>query len=627
MSAKLKPEVIRERINKRLEETGYILLNPDYDPTVGISNIVLELFCKKHNHKWPVNAQNFINGTDCNFCGIKKRSISRRKPFENINKEIIKRLEETGYILLNPDFEYVGVENTILQLKCPTDNYEWPTTITNFIKIKTECPMCAGNLPIPLEIIILRVKNRCDVLNYKILEIGEYNGNETKFHIKCLIDDHIWWVSYNSFINTETGCEKCGGSFPIPPNEAIKNVIQMGINKKHFKLRELTEYKNVKTKYKLECTVCGYNEWESTYNKIINSNNECPNCAGNLPLTQEEAFKRVDKRIKETNYILKNPNFIYIGVKETILELYCKKHDYKFPKSYNEFVNSKKECIFCGYEKTADKLSIPIEILIKNVIDVGLNIKNFTMIKMLEYNGNETKFLIKCNKCNYERDSSYSKIVTSEENCPKCAGIIPPTQEEAHEAVRLRNLETGYILLNPDFEYIGCDNTILWLKCPIDGETWPISYYRYIKTDSGCPKCGNKYNKSEGKIEKLLVENNIYFLKHYRDKTSWLKQQELDFYLPDFKIGIEHQGRQHFISVDYFGAEENFLNNCERDLRKFNNARANGVEILYFAYKDTKFIPEDYFTKVYTNEQEFITELKRLIEERKTNFVNKNINI
>ncbi len=153
--------------------------------------------------------------------------------------------------------------------------------------------------------------------------------------------------------------------------------------------------------------------------------------------------------------------------------------------------------------------------------------------------------------------------------------------------------------------------------CPIHGEfeQTPNDHLRY----SGCSDCNKKHRKSEKWLEDLLVENNINFIKHYRDKNSWLKRQELDFYLPEYKIGIEHQGHQHFILVEIF---KNKTNNTleiqkERDIRKFNNARLNDVEILYFGYDVEKFIPEDYFAKVYTNEEEFITELKRLIEERK----------
>ena len=42
----------------------------------------------------------------------------------------------------------------------------------------------------------------------------------------------------------------------------------------------------------------------------------------------------------------------------------------------------------------------------------------------------------------------------------------------------------------------------------------------------------------------------------------------LDFYLPDYDIAIECQGRQHFIPVDAFGGEMGFEDTVIRDKTK-----------------------------------------------------------
>jgi hypothetical protein len=38
-----------------------------------------------------------------------------------------------------------------------------------------------------------------------------------------------------------------------------------------------------------------------------------------------------------------------------------------------------------------------------------------------------------------------------------------------------------------------------------------------------------------------------------------------DFFLPDFNLLIEYQGRQHFIPVERFGGEETFKIQLEHD--------------------------------------------------------------
>lgn len=48
----------------------------------------------------------------------------------------------------------------------------------------------------------------------------------------------------------------------------------------------------------------------------------------------------------------------------------------------------------------------------------------------------------------------------------------------------------------------------------------------------------------------------------------WLGEQHLDIYFPIKNIGIEYHGRQHFEPIDFFGGEEGFKKNVERDQRK-----------------------------------------------------------
>jgi hypothetical protein len=42
----------------------------------------------------------------------------------------------------------------------------------------------------------------------------------------------------------------------------------------------------------------------------------------------------------------------------------------------------------------------------------------------------------------------------------------------------------------------------------------------------------------------------------------------LDIYFPILNIGVEYQGKQHSEPVEFFGGEEAFKSNIERDKRK-----------------------------------------------------------
>jgi hypothetical protein len=56
----------------------------------------------------------------------------------------------------------------------------------------------------------------------------------------------------------------------------------------------------------------------------------------------------------------------------------------------------------------------------------------------------------------------------------------------------------------------------------------------------------------------------------------------LDFYLPDYDISIECQGRQHFMPVEKFGGEGGFKDTQIRDTLKKKQCEKHNIKILYF---------------------------------------------
>ena len=74
----------------------------------------------------------------------------------------------------------------------------------------------------------------------------------------------------------------------------------------------------------------------------------------------------------------------------------------------------------------------------------------------------------------------------------------------------------------------------------------------------------------------------IDYKRHKR--FDWLGLQHLDFYLPKYNIAIECQGEQHYKPIGYFGGNDGFISQKERDLRKFHKCKDNNVELLYFTH-------------------------------------------
>jgi hypothetical protein len=72
---------------------------------------------------------------------------------------------------------------------------------------------------------------------------------------------------------------------------------------------------------------------------------------------------------------------------------------------------------------------------------------------------------------------------------------------------------------------------------------------------------------------------DVQVVQHGREE--WLGRQHLDVYLPDLKVALEYQGEQHDRPVEFFGGEEAFRKNQQRDRRKLKKCKENGVRIIY----------------------------------------------
>lgn len=81
-------------------------------------------------------------------------------------------------------------------------------------------------------------------------------------------------------------------------------------------------------------------------------------------------------------------------------------------------------------------------------------------------------------------------------------------------------------------------------------------------------------------------------IQHGRPK--WLGRQHLDIFMPDRGVAVEYQGEQHDRPVEFFGGEEAFRKNVERDLKKLALCKRNGVRVVYVrkGYKFTELTAE-----------------------------------
>ena len=103
-------------------------------------------------------------------------------------------------------------------------------------------------------------------------------------------------------------------------------------------------------------------------------------------------------------------------------------------------------------------------------------------------------------------------------------------------------------------------------------------YSDIVKENRVPTRWGNEY-----RLFSLISSYNADAVYQYH--CDWLGQQSLDIYITAVKIGVEYQGEQHYKAIDIWGGEESLEANRERDSRKKELCRRNGVKLLEWSYQ------------------------------------------
>lgn len=115
-----------------------------------------------------------------------------------------------------------------------------------------------------------------------------------------------------------------------------------------------------------------------------------------------------------------------------------------------------------------------------------------------------------------------------------------------------------------------------------------LNQFRYILKESedlyrekiGMPKIGEGWISETELFYKLADRFKELEVLHH-GKPKWIGRQHFDIYFPELNIAIEYQGQQHYQPIDYFGGEEAFKKNQERDENKRKLCMENNCILIY----------------------------------------------
>jgi very-short-patch-repair endonuclease/uncharacterized protein YozE (UPF0346 family) len=207
----------------------------------------------------------------------------------------------------------------------------------------------------------------------------------------------------------------------------------------------------------------------------------------------------------------------------------------------------------------------------------------FTMLS--EYLANTKPFLIQHNVCGHIYETTFNRFFHQGSRCFKCyhnSRNITLTNDEYRKLVWDTYGKEYSILGN----YIN-KTTKISTKHNICNYVWDIDPYHFIDELNGCPIC-NKIAKEESKYIKIIIDflnkKQIPFVREKKlfknPKTK--RYLRADFFLPDYNVIIEYDGKQHYKKM--FNNSEKLLKQQERDLLKNNWCKENNIKLLRIPY-------------------------------------------
>lgn len=98
-----------------------------------------------------------------------------------------------------------------------------------------------------------------------------------------------------------------------------------------------------------------------------------------------------------------------------------------------------------------------------------------------------------------------------------------------------------------------------------------------------CDKCTLKRTSvGEIVVKDVLDSLGIKYERQFKIKTSDCNFQRLDFYLPDFGVAIEYNGRQHYEADAYYNrVGKGYEYQKNRDLQKLRYCQEHGIRMIY----------------------------------------------
>lgn len=202
------------------------------------------------------------------------------------------------------------------------------------------------------------------------------------------------------------------------------------------------------------------------------------------------------------------------------------------------------------------------------------------------YINDSTKGEVICNRCGRHFMMSPNNILVKKQGCKVCNNKEAAkkraltTEQFIEKARQIHGNKYDYSKVN----YIN-NSTKIEIICPVHGSFWQEPRNHIGSNRQGCPKCGS--SKGENQIRDLLDRYEIkYEIEKTFDDLIYKRNLRFDFYLSEYNLCIEYQGKQHYKLDESFLSKEEFKENQIRDNLKRKYCKNHNIDLLEIRYNE-----------------------------------------
>lgn len=557
----------------------------------GVDNHI-ECHCLVCGNRWSRTAYDLVhNGSDCPECSAKRRGLASRKTHEQFLEELARDNEYYATRKFEVTGEYES-SKTPIACRCLVCDNNWKAKPEALLLRGAGCPRCSRSgtsrveqiLSVALEkslgeeAVLNRDKtaigSELDIyvpVHHLAIEYGSWFWHKNRFEkdlekarrcrdagirllmvydqcrepfeiysedvrvypfdlwsekgqpaLKKLVADVLSMVESDlSFSEREWKSLRAKASSRTVLKSEEEFKAELAESNPHYaegQFEVIGEYTGVQNKVDCRCNVCGY-EWAPTAITLPNSKG-CPRCANEIKKTHDEVVAEIAALSPDVEVLGE-----YEGASKPLM-VKCKICGHEWKTTTGSIRQGKGCPKYRRHPGFIDPTARTQERFVEEVAEANPSIE-----PLGEYKNANTKVEFRCKVCGYGWSTKPAVIINLGGGCPKCAGLVKPTQDEFLEKLVEKNQDYA----NGKFIVVGKyvnSKTKIECRCHEHG-AWATTPNLLLR-GTGCPKCGVAKSHATQKGTKRKSAHSQ--LRTHEQFISELKEKNVHYANGEFEV-------------------------------------------------------------------------------------------